>query len=119
VTGSDDRATYAYGDGGSITGPASVVASAIAFEQSERAKEQAWADDLIRRGVKAAHPDDGWVNREENTVTFAYPRFDHSPAAGDVIALGDPDKFRLVRVTDTRYWGVLCAMVTYSFDPLP
>lgn len=62
--------------------------------------EQRWIADLRASGVKAAHPDDGWVNREKNSVAFTYPQFDDGPVVGDVIALGRHcGPCRLVEVT--------------------
>lgn len=53
---------------------------------------------LLALGVKMEHPDDGWVNREKNTITPCYPRFDLNPAVGDLIALGWPwTGYRIVR----------------------
>lgn len=51
-------------------------------------------------GVKALHPDDGWVDRKENYITFTYPRFLMNIEVGDKIALGDVDNYRIVIVTD-------------------
>lgn len=69
-------------------------------------QEQAqWIADLRAQGVKAAHPDDGWVNREQNQLHFCYPQFNDGAAIGDVVALGWPkwsdniSRTRLVRIT--------------------
>jgi len=59
-----------------------------------------WVAALREQGVKAAHPDDGWVNREKNNVFFCYPQFNDYPKVGDTIALGWADKWRLVKVTE-------------------
>jgi hypothetical protein len=67
--------------------------------EQRRYDEKAWVADLKEHGVMAAHPDDGWVDRAENSVRFAYPYFDYGPRPDDFIALGWPDKWRLVRVT--------------------
>jgi len=66
---------------------------------AEQAKLDAWRTMLRANDVKAAHPDDGWVDRVANIVTMCYPQFDDGVRAGDVIALGSPSKHRLVRVT--------------------
>lgn len=63
-----------------------------------KAKEKAWIDTLIEKGYKAAHPNDGWVNREEKSVRFAYPDFNLFPQIGDLIALGRYDDFITVKV---------------------
>lgn len=75
-----------------------VLFSAICAKHETR--EADWIADLRRRGVKAAHPDDGWVDREANTVHFAYPQFNDGVKVGDKIALGWPDKYRIVTVTN-------------------
>ena len=37
--------------------------------------------------IKAAHPDDGWVDRENNTVILEYPIFQDEISVGDKIVL--------------------------------
>lgn len=59
-----------------------------------------WKRELAQRGVKGAHPNDGWVNRDENTVIFVYPHFDYGISVGDFIALGDKDEFCIARITE-------------------
>jgi hypothetical protein len=110
-------ATHRYRDGSSITGQADLVAFAAQAEQEAAARMQDWVSALIARGVKAAHPDDGWVDREANSVTFAYARFDLDPQIGDLIALGDPEEYRLVRVVDRQFRNLLTAKVIYTFAP--
>lgn len=79
--------------------------------------EQQWIADLRAKGVKAAQPDDGWVDRNENSVKFAYPQFNDGVQVGDTIALGWHDRSRLVKVTrieKPRFCGTLD---TYFFEP--
>lgn len=53
--------------------------------------KRTWTDILRSLGVKYAHPDDGWVNRDRNTHTRSwYPQFDDRPEVGDLIAFGSP-----------------------------
>jgi len=68
---------------------------------NRRLKEE-WIAKLRLKGVKAAHPNDGWVDRTANTVTFSYPDFDDGVGLGDVIALGWPQRgsWRLVKVVE-------------------
>jgi hypothetical protein len=74
-----------------------------------------WIEALRKRGIKAAHPDDGWVDRENNEVQLVYPQFNDGVEIGDTIALGWPwDKTRLVTVTDTRV-GILSRAIYYKF----
>lgn len=56
-------------------------------------------------GIKAFHPDDGWVDRERNSVILAYPYFeDKNIKVGDKIALGFSDSsYRVVRVIKIRH----------------
>ena len=111
------NATHHYRDGGSVTGPTDIVAFAEQAERESAARMRDWVSTLIAQGVKAAHPDDGWVDREANTVTFAYARFDLDPQIGDLIALGDPEKYRLVRVVDRQFRHLLTAKIIYTFAP--
>lgn len=58
--------------------------------------EREWIKEMRKLGVKAAHPNDGWVDRERNIIDFCYPQFYDSLQAGDVCALGKPNKYVLV-----------------------
>lgn len=81
--------------------------------------EQRWISKLILQGVVAIHPDDGWVNRERNEVYFCYPRYMKFEAlkAGAMIALGNPEKYRLCRITGRRDGGpVTFGMIYWSFE---
>lgn len=50
-----------------------------------------WTDKLRAAGIKLAHPDDGWVNRERSTFTLSwYPLFNDKPEVGDLVAFGRP-----------------------------
>lgn len=84
---------------------------------TRHASEQATASRRLRAlGVKLEHPDDGWVNRDEDSVSPCYPRFDLSPGTGDLIALGWPDSgYRLVRCTSVEHRGVLIPKTVYLF----
>lgn len=65
-------------------------------------KQDAWVKKLRVQGVSAAHPDDGWVNRTTNEITFAYPQFMDDLQLGSLVALGWPDRHRLVELTDLK-----------------
>jgi len=68
-------------------------------DEYEKGKENA-IQKLRNEGVKAAHPDDGWVDREKNYVILTYPQFNDGVDVEDVIALGwHSDGFRKVTVT--------------------
>jgi hypothetical protein len=62
----------------------------------------AWIEKLRAEGIKAAHPDDGWVNRENNSVFFMYPQFDDGIKDGELLALGWPDKYRVVKSIEVK-----------------
>lgn len=95
------EATHVFWDGSTISGTARIVEQAIQHERDYRAAEAAWVEHLRRCGLKAAHPDDGWVDREANTLRFSYPQFYDNPQVGDLIALGShTDRgWRVVRLT--------------------
>jgi hypothetical protein len=59
-----------------------------------------WREQMINGGIKAAHPDDGWVDRAASTVQFVYPYFNLGAVAGDLVALGDERKHRIVRLVE-------------------
>jgi len=81
--------------------------------------KQLWIKNLRELGIKAAHPDDGWVDREENSVYFAYPYFNDKPKKGDLIVLGWPDnKNRIVRVIESKRTGVFLQGKRYFFEEL-
>lgn len=50
-----------------------------------------WTQRLRDAGIKLAHPDDGWVNRDRNTFSLSwYAQFNDSPQVGDLVAFGTP-----------------------------
>jgi len=68
-------------------------------------RDKKWIKELRDNGVKACHPNDGWVDRELNRVHFAYPQFNDGVNVGDKIMLGwsfDEKRQRLVEVTDIK-----------------
>lgn len=71
-------------------------------------------------GVKMAHPDDGWVDREKDVLKPCYPLLDRHPVKGDLIALGWPfSGYRLVRVTSRTEQRGFFGLVTVrlAFGP--
>lgn len=92
--------------------------------------QRGWVARLRAMGVKAAHPDDGWVKRNETPpkVFFSYPAFNDGVQEGDLIALGAPYhhggykwgtdrwKYRLVRVTGSTTHGVMDPMTYWHFE---
>jgi hypothetical protein len=63
----------------------------------------AWISRLKASGVKGAHPDDYWINREDNFIRPAFPHFWDNPDIGDIIALGGHEGWRIVRITMKKY----------------
>lgn len=78
--------------------------------ETQEQEKRVWIESLRRQGATAAHPDDGWVDRERSEVTLTYPQFDDGCSVGATIALGWPDRYRLVRITGRRetMFGVIC-----------
>jgi len=80
--------------------------------EREQREQDEWILKLIEDGIKAAHPDDGWNDRDNNEIHFAYPRFIHPLLQiGNLVALGRPEKFHIVKLTskkigfgDMIYW---------------
>lgn len=65
--------------------------------RSER--ERAWVAELIVKGYKAAHPDDGWVDRSKNSIVLSYPYFNSGLKINDIMALGCPEEYRTVKIS--------------------
>lgn len=107
-----------------VSGRADIVSLCRGIENNMQAEQQAWVEMLRACGVKAAHPDDGWVNRVDNILQPCYPQFDDGVEVGDTIALGWPQwgdktpRHRLVRVVEiTR--GRLFGTLLWKFEPIP
>ena len=69
----------------------------------QKLDEQDWISKLRGQGVKACHPNDGWVNRNDNKIHLCYPLFNDGVGVGDKIMLGwvnDKKSERLVEVTE-------------------
>ena len=79
-------------------------------------KEATWVAQLRKQGIKAAHPNDGWVDREALTIHFAYPQFNDGAGIGDLVMLGwpgeKPEKLRLVRLIGTT--GTMLKRFTFT-----
>jgi hypothetical protein len=70
--------------------------------KERKENELKWIEELRAQGVKASHPDDGWVKRDINQVTLCYPEFNDGVSIGDIIALGTYEQCRLVKVIEER-----------------
>jgi hypothetical protein len=70
-------------------------------------QERQWIANLRAAGFKAAHPNDGWVDRGKNEVYLAYPQFNDGAEIGDLVMIGWPYKSsrpRPVRIVGKREW---------------
>lgn len=70
-----------------------------------------WIEDLMLKGIRASHPDDGWVNRQINEVQLCYPDFNMGLQEGDKIALGTYREYRVVTIQSIR--KSFCGGLTY------
>jgi len=64
-----------------------------------------WIKRLRSQGVKAAHPNDGWINRELKRIDFVYPDFYDGVVIGDRVALGTPSEYCIVEVVNITKCG--------------
>lgn len=110
-------------DGSIVSGEQHLVAAAVERECVYYERERQWCDELREAGIRAAHPDDGWVDRQANTVRLEYPQFAGRLEVGDLIALGQPERYRVVRITGTIAPGPILApcmrpgeVYRYSFE---
>lgn len=101
----------------SVSGDAGFVSLFKKVEADHNRRTELWIGHLVDYGVKAAHPDDGWVDRENNEVSFAYPYFNLRPSVGDTIVLGDCSKCRIVQVDSIRK-GIIEFYTYYKFTEI-
>lgn len=87
--------------------------------ETRREKERLWLL-TMKAEVNPAliHPDDGWVDRVSNEVMPCYPQHIREVVlVGDLIVLGDEDKWRVVKCVGVRR-GTF-GKLYYSFEPTP
>lgn len=91
-----------------------LFADFIRFIHNADAKRAAWIAMLRRSGVRAAHPDDDFVDPAARSFHPQQWEFNDGARIGDVIALGNQNIYRLVRITwqresllsaDISFWG--------------
>lgn len=111
-----------FGSGGSFsTDDPKIFEDIQRIDRNMSEQRRLWIEQIREAGAKASHPDDGWVDRTNNIVQFAYPHFNDDPQVGDMIVLGSPphsDKIqhRFVRVTEIRQGGFFTPVTYYSFE---
>lgn len=102
------------------SGDAEFVSAFAAISRASYARRDEWVQQLRQEGVRAIHPDDGWVDRKQNSVHFCYPRLLLLPIQpGDIIVLGSPDRFRRCRITKVEPWLVFPSNLNYYFEEIP
>ncbi len=72
------------------------------FNESVRTNRELtedWIKKLKSLGVKASHPNDGWIDREKKIAFFSYPHFNIGVDLGNKIALGTHHSFIIVEVS--------------------
>jgi hypothetical protein len=90
-------------DGSEVRGTPDALTRVARIDRDMQTQKREWIAGLRARGVKAAHPDDGWVDRDKNRVHLCYPDFNDGLKVGDLLALGWPWKdTRIVRITATE-----------------
>jgi hypothetical protein len=114
----EERIEVRLSHGSTIRGRSDIVALAVQVDRDMEREKQEWIAQLRSIGIKAAHPDDGWVNRKKSEhhdfVQFCYPQFNDGVQAGDKIALGWPDKYRVRTVQRVIKAGVIFSHEEYQ-----
>ena len=107
---------YFESNDGQVSGLGEQGASFVqSYEEGQREREEKTADWVIKLrslGIKAAHPDDGWHDRENKHFGLCYPYFDEGLQVGDMVALGDYEKFVVVVISHTS--GMLSKRYHYK-----
>lgn len=78
-------------DYGQISGRPDLVNTFYDAIISYETKEKEWITRLRNEGYKASHPNDGWIDRENNKMLFVYPQFNDGVDIGDKIVIGSHD----------------------------
>lgn len=73
---------------GCLSGRPDIVNTWVGVVNDYQDKETEWIDKVKLQGYKAAHPNDGWVDRENNKIHLAYPYFNDGIKVGDKMMLG-------------------------------
>lgn len=88
------------------------------YEISARKKLSKWIDELREKGYKAAHPNDGWVDREKKEIHFLYPQFNDGVKIGSKVMLGWDDNSHLRPIEIIGKRESLLGMIWWKFEDL-
>lgn len=105
--------------GATVSAAPEHTAVILDVERRHLSERERWIADLRAQGVKAAHPDDGWVSRppQEECVHLEYPDFNDGLGVGDLLALGRPrGRTRIVRVTRIEDTSSMFGLRHYYFE---
>lgn len=86
-----------------VSGDPSFVSKFHEICDQRQHENDEWIAKLRAQGFKAAHPNDGWVDRTANVVTFCYPHFNDCATTGDKVMLGwsgEQGHLRPIRLLD-------------------
>lgn len=92
------------------------------FKQLNKEREldlESWKLVLRWAGFKAAHPNDGWVDREKKEIFLAYPHYNDGAEVGDPVMLGQPwrrEDWRPIRLIEKRV--TLFNMTMWRFEDI-
>ena len=92
---------------GLVSGQPEFVALWNRICDKSQLEQDEWIAHLRSAGVKASHPNDGWVDRDNFTLNLVYPDFDDGVDVGDLVALGRPNDYYIVKITKKtdQLWG--------------
>jgi len=86
----------------------------VCRERSQRQSD--WVFRMRCLGVAIITPDDGWVDRQRHTVAPpSYANLVERAAVGDLIALGNFERWRIVQITRVEERWLRGTL--YHFDP--
>lgn len=111
--------TYASSDGLCRSNDAEFIHRWNESGKNHIERRRSWKNEMAIKGCRIAMADDGWVDRVRNTVsppTYADMHMECLP--GDLIALGGPDKWRIVRCLAVAWNNLMSPpFPVYQFDP--
>lgn len=100
------------------SGDPAFVADWVRIVSEGERSEREWVKELIAQGFKAAHPNDGWVDRKNNSFQLVYPQFRLDVTVGSLVMLGWhswPKEQRPVVVTHIEPLRMLIGRQDYRY----